>query len=82
MTVERDATHKAYLEWMKSAHPKSRPVNGAELNTTIQQALGRAVFRSEPVWDGPIKRRMVLINSLNECRAAFDQSAGYAHIWA
>jgi hypothetical protein len=36
VTVERDALHRAYLDWLKLAHPRAHTVNAAELNAVIQ----------------------------------------------
>ena len=81
VTVERDALHKTYLDWMKNTHSRAHSVNAAELRATIQQVLGPARFRSHPVQDGVIKRRVILLGSLDECRAAFDQHSEFKHEW-
>jgi Family of unknown function (DUF5906) len=83
VTVERDAMHRAYLEWMKVNNPHARhSVNAAELDHTIQQVLGVALFHSGPVREKGKLRRMAVIGKLKECRDAYDKHAGCDHEWS
>jgi Family of unknown function (DUF5906) len=81
VTVERDAAHSAYLAWMKKAKPRAFPVGAAELHRIIQQILGVTAFHSENVRDGKKIRRMTVVASLDDCRAAYDKHTGYEREW-
>jgi Family of unknown function (DUF5906) len=81
VTVEKDAAHSAYLAWLKRAKPQARPVGTTELHRIIQQILGVAAFHSENVWDGKKTRRMTVVASLDDCRAAYDKHTGYEREW-
>jgi hypothetical protein len=82
VTVERDAPHQAYLDWLKNTKPHARPANAAQLYGMIQQVLGVALFHSQQVRDGASTRRMTMIGSLDECRKAFNRHTGYVHEWS
>jgi hypothetical protein len=63
---------------MKVNNPHARhSVNAAELDHTIQQILGAALFHSEPVREKGKLRRMTVIGKLKECRDAYDKHAGF-----
>jgi hypothetical protein len=81
VTVEKDAAHGAYLAWLKRAKPQVRPAGSAELYRIIQQILGWAAFHSENVWDDKKTRRMTVVASLDDCRAAYDKHTGYKREW-
>ena len=82
VTVERDALHRAYIDWLKNSNAWGRRgVNAPELDRMIQQVLGPTLFHSHPVRDGVVKRRMTLIGGLDECRAAYDRHTGFSREW-
>jgi hypothetical protein len=57
------------------------PGRAAELHRIIQQILGVTAFHSENVRDGKKIRRMTVVASLDDCRAAYDKHTGYEREW-